>query len=441
MTALQIATYARQAGFRDPYLTMAVSIALAESGGNATVINSVGDTGLWQINQPIHNNYSYAWLKNPFNNATAAYKISNGGTSWRPWCTAYSDGACGTKGGGYLAQGSPYQKYVGQASMATGSAGGALGGAAGATSGGGGGGSTTVPSTINGHKAWWTFPRIDNLGGVEPFGGFPKPDSNIQIPAGYAVEALLPGTISGIDTSSAWGASVTVKLDRPINSLATHTAYLHLRCDIQVRTGQHVSFGQLLAYNGLSQACGSQKVPLGFALYAGDMYGSGSAWSYMTKSNLNGGPLDPVPLLNSARSGSMSVQPGGGGDLITGGTTTSVAGTYTPLLEQVHETLINTPGFYGIALALDEAEQFPGWIDLTTKQPDVTILGQDTGVALPDVNGELRSIGATITDNFLPFAIRGGMTLAGLTLMFLLFAKLVEGPVKTIAPLVIGAVA
>ena len=45
-------------------------------------------------------------------NARAAVAISNGGTNWRPWCTAWSDAACGTKGGSYLGRGAPYQAWL-----------------------------------------------------------------------------------------------------------------------------------------------------------------------------------------------------------------------------------------------------------------------------------------------------------------------------------------
>jgi N-acetyl-anhydromuramyl-L-alanine amidase AmpD len=105
--------------------------------------------------------------------------------------------------------------------------------------------------------------------------------------------------------------------------------------------------------------------------------------------------------------------------------------TYVPLTEQVHETLIATPGFYGIALSLDEAEQFPGWVDLT--QPySVDILGSQ--VQLPDVTGTVRSAGASMFDNFTPAAIRGGLVLVGVLLFMMLFAKAISGTVEKILP-------
>ena len=123
--------------------------------------------------------------------------------------------------------------------------------------------------------------------------------------------------------------------------------------------------------------------------------------------------------------------------------------TYTPVSEQVHKTLINTPGFYGIALALDEAEQFPGWVDLTTpttistpavNTPDVPVIGSiniipSQSLNVPDIAGIARSIGATISDNFVPFAIRSGIVAIGLALMTALTVKALEPVIKDVVEL------
>lgn len=77
----------------------ATAIALAESGGNETIIpapNSDGsiDVGLWQINS-IHRRdhplWTPPWLQNPKNNAQAMAEISRNGTYWTPW-EAYKNG-------------------------------------------------------------------------------------------------------------------------------------------------------------------------------------------------------------------------------------------------------------------------------------------------------------------------------------------------------------
>jgi hypothetical protein len=302
---------------------------------------------------------------------------------------------------------------------------------------------------------WYTFPRIDNMGSPDPYGGFPKPDSNIQLPANYPVTALLPGTVTSTDGGGvSWGGTVTIRLDTPLNSLATHTSYIHLAGET-VSTGQHVSAGQLIGYNGGSAAQGAQKVPLGFALYNGDHYGF-DGWQYETYTNVTG-LLNPVSLLNAAKNGTLPV-PGGGGSggtvpgspvsynpvsLFAGLLSASPLGpvpTYTDLLQQVHSTLIAMPGFYGMALAIDEAEQFPGWIDLTQPQT-LDLAGVNTGISLPDIGGEIRSIGATVTDNFMPLMIRSGLVLMGSILLMSLVLKAAEPAISgamKYAPLLMG---
>lgn len=112
-------------------------------------------------------------------------------------------------------------------------------------------------------------------------------------------------------------------------------------------------------------------------------------------------------------------------DILTG----SIPGTYIPLLDQVHLTLTTNPGFYGIALAVDEAEQFPGWIDLTRGPVDVT--------------GYLRSVGASFTDNFLPIMIRGNLVGLGTLIIVLLLVRVIMGAVDKVMPLIetVGALA
>ena len=86
----------------------AAAIALAESGGDSSSTNNNSngstDRGLWQINS-VHGGLS---TYDPIANARAAVQISNNGTNWRPWCTAWSNGACG---GTFLGTGSPVFKY------------------------------------------------------------------------------------------------------------------------------------------------------------------------------------------------------------------------------------------------------------------------------------------------------------------------------------------
>lgn len=98
LSAREIAGVAAAAGFnRDANTwTTAVAVALAESGGRTDVVNRLGCVGLWQVYQSVHvkahPTWTTAWLKNPRNNAQAAYVLSNGGRNWKPWET-YTTGA------------------------------------------------------------------------------------------------------------------------------------------------------------------------------------------------------------------------------------------------------------------------------------------------------------------------------------------------------------
>lgn len=77
---------ARGVGFPDPVLDIAVAIALAESGGVPGALGDGGvSIGLWQINTRAHPQYTIEQMKDPIQNAQAAFKISHGGTNWKPW--------------------------------------------------------------------------------------------------------------------------------------------------------------------------------------------------------------------------------------------------------------------------------------------------------------------------------------------------------------------
>lgn len=112
LTHDQIATLWVQFGGPKSHADMAAAIAQAESGGRIGVTNNNDgtstDRGLFQINS-VHGAMStYAVDKN----IKAAILISAAGNNWRPWCTAWSDNACGTRGGTYLGRGASYQQFI-----------------------------------------------------------------------------------------------------------------------------------------------------------------------------------------------------------------------------------------------------------------------------------------------------------------------------------------
>jgi len=156
---------------------------------------------------------------------------------------------------------------------------------------------------------WWQANRIDNFGAYpDPEGAFPKPDSNILVPAGTVFTTLFPGTVTGIDTSSSYGNVVTIKLDNAINPAATHIAYLHMTSIWpSLKVGSKVTSGQKIGIGG-GGASTSGAMP-GFALTSSDMYGHGTGWADNVKGSWINPLLNPVPVLDAAKTGKLGSFP------------------------------------------------------------------------------------------------------------------------------------
>lgn len=94
----QLLALAAAAGFSGDDLVNAVSVALAESGGNPnargdTAITPGGSVGLWQINLKYHPEFNGQNLFDPATNAAAAYSVYQGaGATFQPWST-FKNGA------------------------------------------------------------------------------------------------------------------------------------------------------------------------------------------------------------------------------------------------------------------------------------------------------------------------------------------------------------
>lgn len=150
---------------------------------------------------------------------------------------------------------------------------------------------------------WWLYPRIDNFGTIDPQGNYWKPDSNIQLPGGYPITALLPGTITSMQATSFGQATMTIRLDTPLNSLATDTFYEHMEgFSTNASVGTHVNAGDLIGYNNPAG-----QTPLGFGLYPGDVYAEGPGWNMLQQDLAPGGQglLNPTALLNAASQGQL----------------------------------------------------------------------------------------------------------------------------------------
>ena len=157
---------------------------------------------------------------------------------------------------------------------------------------------------------WWEQPFANDYGGPEPYGNFPKPDVNIQVPYGMPVANITPGTVTSVDTSSAYGYVVTIKLDQPVNSLATHAAYLHMAV-VNVQPGQHVGLYDQLGYAGPPSSGSFQNAPLGFAFYPGDKYGFGPEWNqyFASSSTPDLNPYNWLRAFGGQTAGQTIVQP------------------------------------------------------------------------------------------------------------------------------------
>lgn len=82
-------------------------VAMAESGGDASVVNSIGATGLMQVLQPLHVRAHPTWttkyLQNPMNNLRAAKVLFDAaGQKWDgPWLDSRDKGGLPTGNGGW----------------------------------------------------------------------------------------------------------------------------------------------------------------------------------------------------------------------------------------------------------------------------------------------------------------------------------------------------
>lgn len=106
LTFNQVKNYWIQAGGNPQAADMAAAVADAESGlnPNASRTNPDGTTGvgLWLIPQ----NGTPPGSTDPVASARAALQLSQNGTDWTQWCSAWSDNNCGQSGGTYLGSGS-----------------------------------------------------------------------------------------------------------------------------------------------------------------------------------------------------------------------------------------------------------------------------------------------------------------------------------------------
>lgn len=285
ITVQQAEAYAAQAGFSNSLVAKStfspgsysqiqtiVAIAAAESSLNVNAYNPTdpygGSYGVLQINgSHFHaGGITQSGALDPAQAFRYAYTLSNHGTNYLPWGTFTN------------------KSYLQHIPTLTGSA-------------------TSLPK-----EGWWNYNRLDNYGHFpDPQGNYKKPDVNVLVPYGYPVTMPMSGIVSGINSPDGsippYGATVTIKLDQPLNTLATHLAFLHM-ADITVRLNQRVSIGTVVGHAGDgNHAAGSAPASLGVALTHGQYYGFGSDWQYNANADPN---LNPAPFIDSLKTGGLS---------------------------------------------------------------------------------------------------------------------------------------
>lgn len=168
-------------------------------------------------------------------------------------------------------------------------------------------------------QPWYTYPRIDNFGFIDPEGNYYKPDTNVLTPYGYPITSISTGVVTDVRRTSYGQTMVTVRLFNPLNPKATHMFFEHMH-DATVSVGQVVQPGTLIGHANLQ----GEGANLGFGLYSGDVYGSGQAWNILQSDLCPGCPgmLNPAPLLDALKSGlplpsSLSGIGIGGGGIIS----------------------------------------------------------------------------------------------------------------------------
>lgn len=185
-------------------------------------------------------------------------------------------------------------------------------------------------------KPWYTYPYDRNFGFYpDPVGLYPKPDANVDAPAGTPITALASGIVTGA-RAQPWGPlaySITVKLDQPINPIATHMAYNYVESP-QVSVGQHVDVGDVLATAGNPYG-----IATAFALSDADVYGTATKNEPFTGRYVN--PLlSPLPFLDSIQQNAP-------------GSSTNASGeaTGTNPMSRLARTVLTEIGVPGVSLA------------------------------------------------------------------------------------------
>jgi len=365
-------SYAQQAGFSGQSLNIIVAIAQAESSLNtqATHTNSDGsiDRGILQINDKAHPDVSSTCAFDPACAFQQGYRISSNGTNFGAW-TTYTSGA--------------YLKYMPS--------------------------STATQSS----PAWYTFPI--SHGYITTYQGVgtdtPHYAEDFEAPFHTSFFFLEPGTIQKADYQ-AWGGEVYEKPD----SGGPQEYVFHLD-EIDVAQGQHVDAGQLIGLSGGQTSGGEHPTSIQYSTGPHIHFGEFTEYINSPDGEIPYGP-NPGSLVAQAQDKGLNLLGGGAGtgSVGTGGMTENAP---TPLGAQVNAILSEFPGFSGIAIALDKAEQFPGVI--WYNPGDNVTWNPSTWPAIFDpsnyIGPAIRSVLDTIVSNTIPLLVRALIAFIGLILV------------------------
>jgi len=428
LTIPQAAGFAKSAGFSGNNEVIILSIAIAESGLNTHAINSSdpfgGSFGILQINgshfgDKFGPNGQYTMGQSVAFEPSLAFlfswELSNYGKDFTPWGT-YTSGA-------YL---SPVQAVKD-----------ALAGPQ----------SLQQPFPPYSGSPWYAF----NIYSDFPATGYNNTD--VGDPADTPLTAPLSGTITELGYFD-WGGQITIKVDQPSANNGYKDYFLiHLDAiNPYLRKGQHIDAGTFLGYSGGEISLSDPRLkslPAGLKHHITQpTHSTGphldiGAVNSDTGSDVDNSAADKaasdhlvllarslqLPFSTSDYLGSggttspdLSIPPPGTGD-IPGFSGTSAEGR-RDIPAMAHNTLVQWPGFYGIADALDQLESFPGFInDMSFSGGGV---GDAIGEALQLPGQALQSIADTVIGNTVPLVIRGGLVIVGMFLVAALLWQLAK---------------
>lgn len=414
LSIAQTIAYAKAAGFAGEALVDIVAIAMAESNLNTTVVNSIGATGILQIYLAVHPDVTSAQAKDPAFSFRYAYKLSSGGTNLCAW-QSYSSDMCG------IGWDNRWAQFVPQVRTAIGNA------------------STSKTQLPTNGTQWWQFPinTLNDYATAFKGPGTDTPHYAVDIEASQDTPFyfLQPGKITKADYQP-WGGEVFEQPDS-----GGQQEYVYHLDQIQTTVGAHVNAGQVVGLSGGQTSGGSH--PTSPQYSTGPHIHFGFFQKYIDSQN---GVIpfgqDPNTILNQAKAGELTnVAAGTGTETATLSENTSTTkSTPTPLSIYVNEALSKFPGFEGIAIALDLAEEFPGiiWynVNSSTRVPQVpswvpgagAINTVDNAVfdAQDYIGAGIRSILDTIGSNTPPLLFRGMLVITGLLLVGGLVANAVS---------------